>query len=336
MYNLIIMRHYLTLFLLLVSLTTKAQWLPDSLLAHYSYHTVKQPDDYQGSVISTIIKHDSIVPGRRGAIYIHGFNDYFFQGALGDSMVAHGWNFRAVDLRRYGRSLKPGMKRYQVRNLNEYFPDIDSAVVELSRAGIDTILMIGHSTGGLIASLYMNGDPSSNIKGLILNSPFLSWNMGSFTRNFLIPAVSCLGSRFPNIKISQGNDPSYGQSLYKEYNGEWEFDTTKKLLISPPVTSGWIHAIEEAQNFLHKHSNITVPILLMHSDRSVGSKNVSSGDAVLNVNDISKWGRKLGPNVTEVTVPGGLHDLILSSPAIRKAVYNSIFKWLHNQGWEPL
>ena len=307
------------------------QWLPDSLLAHYSYRTVTQPDDYQGQVVSTIIKHDSVVPGGRGVVYIHGFNDYFFQGALGDSLVAHRWNFRAVDLRRYGRSLRPGMKRYQARNLNEYFPDIDSTVVDMTKAGIDTIVIIGHSTGGLIASLYMNNHPSADIRGLILNSPFLGWNMNGFTRNVLIPAVSCLGAHFPNISISQGNDPSYGESLNADYNGEWQFDTSKKLLVSPPVTSGWIRAIQEGQQYLRKHSDITVPILLMHSDKSVDSKHVSDGDAVLNVADISKWGRRLGPDVTEVTVPGGLHDLILSSPSVRKAVYESMFRWLDRQ-----
>ena len=322
------MRLTFVLAILVCSLNLFGQWQPDSLMSHYSYRTVTQPDDYQGQVVSTIIKHDSIVAGGRGVVYIHGFNDYFFQGALGDSLIANRWNFRAVDLRRYGRSLRPGMKRYQARNLNEYFPDIDSTVVDLTKAGIDTIVIIGHSTGGLIASLYMNDHPSADIRGLILNSPFLGWNMNGFTRNVLIPVVSGIAKWLPNIPISQGNNPSYGESLNADYNGEWHFDTTKKLLVSPPVTSGWVRAIQQGQKYLHKHSDITVPILLMHSDKSVDSAHVSDGDAVLNVADISKWGRKLGPDVTEVTVTGGLHDLILSSPAIRETVYTDIFKWL--------
>lgn len=302
--------------------------MPDSLLAHYSYRTVNQPDDYQGHVVSTIIRHDSIVARSRGILYIHGFNDYFFQSALGDSIVSHEWNFRAVDLRRYGRSMRPGMKRYQVRNLNEYFPDIDSAVVDMTNAGIDTIVILAHSTGGLIASLYMNANPPEQITGLILNSPFLEWNMNSFTRKVLIPMVSCIGAHFPNIKIKQDSSSDYAKSLLSSYNGEWTFDTTKKLIVSPSVTSGWIHAIQSGQKELQHHSSITVPILLMHSSASVDGKHAADGDAVLNVKDISYWGRRLGINVKEVTVPGGLHDLILSKPAVRTAVYESIFKWL--------
>lgn len=322
------MRRLLFTLMCFVSLGVMAQWTPDSLLRGYSCHTVEQANDYQGQVVSTIIRRDTVVPGGRGLLYIHGFNDYFFQGALGDSAVAHRWNFMAVDLRRYGRSLRPGMKRFQVRNLNEYFPDIDSAIVAMNHAGIDTVVIMGHSTGGLIASLYMNTRPLPCVKGLVLNSPFLDWNMGSFTRKVLIPVVSCLGGKFPNISISQGSSGAYAHSLLAGYGGEWEYDTSKKLIISPAVTSGWIHAIHDAQGELDKHADIRVPILLMHSDKSVGGAHASEGDAVLNVDDISRRGRRLGPDVTEATVPGGLHDLILSRPEVRAAVYAVIFNWL--------
>jgi len=270
------------------------------------------------------------VPRHRGILYIHGFNDYFFQGALGDSIVAHDWNFRAVDLRRYGRSLRPGVKRYQARSLEEYFPDIDSAIVDMTNAGIDTVVILAHSTGGLIASLYMNRQTHDRVTGLILNSPFLAWNMNGFTRKVLIPVISCLGAHFPNISISQDSSSDYAESLLSSHNGEWDFDTNKKLMVSPAVSSGWIHAIQEGQQELHNHSDIKVPILLMHSSVSVDGKHAPDGDAVLNVKDISRYGRRLGPDVTEVTIPAGLHDLVLSKPAIRAMVYASIFRWLDN------
>ena len=53
-----------------------------------------------------------------------------------------------------------------------------------------------------------------------------------------------------------------------------------------------------------------------------------SGDAVLNVEHISKLGRELGNNVTEVEIPDGLHDLALSSPAVRAAFYDTVLSWL--------
>ncbi|MCM1449783.1 MAG: alpha/beta hydrolase [Clostridiales bacterium] len=317
--------------LLIPSLVSHAQWKPDSLLQRYSCLTVSHSDDYQGHVVSTIIRHDSIVDRHRGILYIHGFNDYFFQAALGDSAIAHQWNFRAIDLRRYGRSLRDGNKRFQVRNLREYYPDIDSAVVEMNRSGIDTIVLLAHSTGGLIASLYMNNTPRPSIKALVLNSPFLDWNMNSFNRNFLIPVVSCIGSHFPNIPIKQSPSTAYSESLLAGYNGEWHYDTSKKLMVSPSVSSGWVHAIQSAQKWLHRNSDIKVPILLMHSSQCADNDTYNNGDAVLDVKHIAKWGVLLGPDVTEATVPNGLHDLILSKKPIRDAVYHTLFKWLEKK-----
>ena len=308
-----------------------AQWLPDSLLHGFSYRVVSQPDDYQGKVVSTIIRKDTVMNSHRGVLYIHGFNDYFFQEALADSASVHGWKFMAVDLRRYGRSLRPGDLRFDVRSLTSYYQDIDSGVVALQNAGVDTLVIIGHSTGGLIASMYMNEVHPSVAKGLILNSPFLDWNMSGFIEKIAIPVVSWLGKYFPNMKISQGKSTYYGESLLSTANGEWNFDTSKKLLQSPPVTAGWIRAITTAQKYLHKHSDIRVPVLLMHSSRSVNGKDRGDGDAVLDVTDISKWGLKLGPDVTEVTVDGAFHDMILSPRQVRDEVYRDMFKWLGSE-----
>ncbi len=308
--------------------TIFAEWHADELGRGYICRTVNQPDDYAGRVVSTIIARDTVVAGGKGLLYIHGYNDYFFQSALGDSVVAHGWNFRAVDLRKYGRSLLDGQTRYQVRNINEYYPDIDSALVDMTSAGLDTIVIMAHSTGGLIASMYLNNVPAPEVVGLILNSPFLEWNMGCFMRKVAVPFVGFLGSNFPNIKINQGASTAYSHSLLRQYDGEWDYDTTKKLIISPAVSSGWIHAIESAQNWLHKHSDIKIPILLMHSSVSVHGADAPKGDAVLNVEDIIRYGRKLGPEVEEVTINGGLHDLILSAPAARDSAYAEIFRFL--------
>ncbi len=57
----------------------------------------------------------------------------------------------------------------------------------------------------------------------------------------------------------------------------------------------------------------------------------SSGDAVLNVDSISARGRRMGYNVTEAIVDSGLHDLVLSRPRVRRAVYESMFRWLGRQ-----
>ena len=40
-------------------------------------------------------------------LYLHGWNDYFFQTHVADYLTDLGYDFYAVELRRYGRSLRP-------------------------------------------------------------------------------------------------------------------------------------------------------------------------------------------------------------------------------------
>lgn len=310
-------------------------WISDPLLGNKGYEseTVRQPDDYSGKVVSTVVRRlpDGEKP-KKGVLYIHGYNDYFFQDTLGKLMNDSGYGFYAVDLRKYGRSLLPGQRRYEARDLSEYFPDIDSAIAKMKSDGITDITLMGHSTGGLISALYMENKPAPEIKKLILNSPFLDWNFTGLTRK-AIPLVAGIGKLFPNIPIPQGDNSVYGESLHKEKYGEWDFDTTLKLLHPVPVTAGWVRAINNGQKQLMKNGKkIKVPILLMHSKRSVYPEEYTpeamTGDVVLNVDSISSRGRRLGHNITETVVDNGLHDLILSSPRVRHGVYNSIFRFL--------
>lgn len=45
----------------------------------------------------------------RALLYVHGWNDYFFQTHLADYWNRRGFDFYAIDLRRYGRNLRPGL-----------------------------------------------------------------------------------------------------------------------------------------------------------------------------------------------------------------------------------
>ena len=322
------------IFFTISGLAFAVKWVPDRYLKDYEETTVRQPADYSGDVCCTIVRRLPTNHSRLGILYVHGYNDYFFQAEEGDKFVDAGYNFYAVDLRKYGRSLLSDNKPYECRNINEYFPDIDSALTVMKNNGVEKVILMGHSTGGLVVASYMNSKPDSVVKALILNSPFLDWNMTGFIRKVGIPVVSWIGGWWPKLSISQGDGTAYSESLLKQYHGEWEYDTNLKTIHPRKVTAGWIRAITKAQQALQKHSDIACPILLLHSDKSVyGDKWDEShqhGDAVLNVEHIAKYGLNLGPNVTEEVIPGGLHDLALSSPAARNQFYTDIFNWLRS------
>ena len=58
--------------------------------------------------MATLIRKTSDRRGRRAVLYLHGWNDYFFQTHLADYLSDIGYDFYALDLRRYGRSMRPG------------------------------------------------------------------------------------------------------------------------------------------------------------------------------------------------------------------------------------
>lgn len=314
-------------------------WHTDTVFPDYQARTVDQGTDYDGPVRSTIVRMLSKCPNsHRGILYVHGYNDYFLQDDMGRRFADSCYNFYAVDLRRYGRSLRDGDLRFDIRNMHEYFADIDSTVVAMKRQGIDTIILMGHSTGGLTTSLYMSEHPDPSIKALILNSPFLDWNQSKLNENILIPIVNKVGKVWPRLSVMPGQKSDYipTGSTRKE-RGTWTVNNDWKPKEWNRINAGWIRAISTAQNQLRQHPySIQVPILLMHSDRTYHKGDRASlrdsSDTVLDVEDISRIGRRLGYRVTEATVKGGRHDLVRSAPGVSAATYTTIFDWLSRQG----
>lgn len=307
-------------------------WQPDHLSDGFEMTFIDHPADYSGKVRSTVIRKLSTAPSHKAILYVHGFSDYFLQKEMAQMFVDHGYNFYAVDLRKYGRSLLEGQRLFQVRDLHEYFPDIDSAVEIISADGNESIALFGHSTGGLTTSLYMSEKPSPLIKALMLNSPFLDWNMPTFMKKVIIPIASSFGRIFPNVKIHQEPDAGYAKTLSAHHQGEWHYREDWKPDVLPDPDLGWIRAIYQGQKQLRRQS-VKVPVLLMHSSSSVkkgdSKEKYFQADAILDVETISYYGNRLGNNVTEVTFQDGLHDLALSKKSVREQVYETMLVWLH-------
>lgn len=309
-------------------------WQPDHLGAGFEMRHVIQSDDYSGHVRCTVIRRMADRKSVKAILYVHGFSDYFIQKEMAEMFAANGYNFYAVDLRKYGRSLMEGQKMFQVRDLHEYFADINSAINIIGKDGCDEIILMGHSTGGLTTSLYMSEHPSPMIKALILNSPFLDWNLSTLMRRVAMPVASALGRFMPGVKVRQKPDSGYAETLSAEHGGEWTYRTNWKPDILPDPDMGWIRAIHTAQQKL-RHSRIDVPILLMHSAESVrkgdGKEKYRRADAILDVDAIVKYGRNLGDDITEVAFADGLHDLALSKKKVRDKMYRTMLDWLRTR-----
>lgn len=319
--------------------TTDTTWHAD-ILPGYEARYVNQGEAFDGPCRSTIVRRLCHEGSRRAYLYIHGFNDYFFQSEMGERFVDSGFNFYAVDLRRYGRSKEPWQYPFNVRDMKEYFSDIDSALSQIRRDGNTDITLSGHSTGGLTVLLYgaLRGK-DCGVDRIATDSPFLEWNYSVFMRKVAIPVVGFFGRLNRNWKIKQGHCDGYAYSLLKEYHGEWEYDTDWKMIYSPPVTTGWIKAIDRGQGQLMKHrKDIAVPVLVMHSSRKIEGcgwePDFQTGDAVLDPAMIEERGQKLGSRPMVCSIDSGLHDLILSSERAREAAYDSIFYFIRVKSQE--
>jgi alpha-beta hydrolase superfamily lysophospholipase len=306
---------------------------PDILGEKFEQATISMPADYEGSVVCVVVRAKSNKPVNRAVLYIHGFNDYFFQREMAEQFISSGYNFYAIDLRKYGRSLMSHQNPCNMRKIEEYYADIDTAISIILKDKNQFILLCGHSTGGLTASLYASeGAKRNKINALWLNSPFFDMNMNFILKRIGVPFISIMGSLKPGISITTGTSKLYGESLHVNYRGEWNYNLKWKSLKAPKMNFGWIHAIYQAQHKLRRGLKIDCPVLVMHSDKSVKAAkwndNISRADIVLDIRDIAKHASKLGKNVTIQAIEDGKHDLVLSEKDVRKQVYYNLFKWL--------
>lgn len=290
-------------------------------------------NDYEGEVISTLIRRRANGKTQKAILYIHGFNDYFFQKEMAFEFNKHNFNFYALDLRKYGRSYRSHQKLNNVRSLTEYYEDINFALQQIREEGNKVVLLKGHSTGGLITSVYANDNKESCLfQGLICNSPFYEFNISFLERKIGVPILSLIGKYFPNTLFSNNLSKFYGYSLHQEKYGEWNYNLYWKPHKIPKVNLGFIRAIYQFHKKVQNGLNIRVPILVLHSNTSIFKKKWSNefftGDAVLNVKHIKKYANKIQGNKTIIEIENGLHDLTLSKKSVRENVYRKMFDWV--------
>ncbi len=291
-----------------------SDWRPDAQLAGFEAKSFEFADDYDGPVVATLVRLPAPQAGRGAVLYVHGFIDYFFQRHVALRFAQEGYSFYALDLRKHGRSLKPHQHACFCKDLHEYFDDLTRALEEIG----EPVLLAGHSTGGLVCSLYAaEGARREQVRSLWLNSAFFAWRGGAKQRAKLRIAA-LLGAFAPFLNNPRAVLPAYVESLHRDWGGEWDFDLSLKPHLGFPACFGWVRAIDAAHARVHAGLGLACPVLSMHSDEA---------DIVLDWRDIARWSRTLGREVTVLQFPGALHDLTLARREIREEVFRQLFEW---------
>jgi alpha-beta hydrolase superfamily lysophospholipase len=315
-------------------------WKPD-VLEGFECTTLAGLSDASGPIDAVLVRAcrtggpiTGVTPGpRRAVLHLHGYVDYFFQAHLAEFYQRAGIQFYALDLRRHGRALRTNQRPNYTGDLNEYLQDVDAAITLMrEQDDVQWIALNGHSTGGLVAALYGHrGAQRDAVHAIVLNSPFLEMNLPLWQQRLAEPVLAAMGRVWTSMPLP-GLSRFYGRSLHRDHGGEWDFDRRWKPMDGFGVYAGWFRAIHRAHAEVAAGLDIRCPVLLLHSERSswprTWNEDVYTSDIVLNVKDMVRLAPGLGRNVERVAVSGGMHDLVLSRPAVRAEVFRAMGAWL--------
>lgn len=322
-------------------------WRPDVLGEPFEARTLELGDDEQGPLVATLVR---ALPKRRrfwerarpledvDVLYVHGWSDYFFQRELARYWTDRGARFYALDLRKYGRSLREGQTPGYADDLGAYDADIAAALdamggSERAPAPGRRLVLFGHSTGGLILSLWADRHPAV-ASALVLNSPWLEFQIGSFTRTAVAPVLG-LQARIRPLETLPQVDLGFYSRAQKEVRGDeppLDYELAWRPEQSFAVHAGWLHAILDGHRAVASGLHIDVPALVLLSSRSAiparWSDELTRADTVLVVDDIAHRALSLGDSVTVERIPGALHDVFISRADARDIAYERLDRWV--------
>lgn len=319
------------------------EWRPDILGAPFEQLTLTLGEDDEGPVVATLVRSIrnpflSLFSPLRDVdvLAVHGWSDYFFQTELAEFWNRLGARFYALDLRKYGRSMRPGQTPGYIARLDEYDADIEAALDAMGHGaganGSRRLVLLGHSTGGLTLSLWA-ARHAGRAAAVVLNAPWLELQLGPVARQAIHPLVG-IHARIDPL----GQQPTVDMGFYTRaqtevgalpvpgYRIEWRPPR------GFPIHPGWLAAVLEGHRRIAAGVDVAAPTLVLLSTRSTPplswSEEMTSSDSVLVVDDIAKSATKLGKLVTIARIGGAIHDVFLSRPAPRAEAYAVLRRWI--------
>lgn len=341
------------------------EWVPDVLGDEFEQRTLPLGSDDEGEVVATLTRAmpaeqapaptgwarllrrlrgtpvDAARPLLDGVdvLYVHGWSDYFFHKRLARFWTSRGARFYALDLRKYGRSLRDGQTPGYITDLTTYDEDIAAALDVIAADAAESegrrLVLFGHSTGGLVLSLWASRHPDM-ADAVILNSPWLEFQLAPL-RAAIAPVVELQARLRPLDAAPQIDLGFYARAQAAVADPDDEMETNPKWRPVPamPVHAGWLRAILRGHRMVAEGLSIGAPVCALLSARSAvptrWSDELTSADTVLVVDEIAQRALKLGSSVTVERIDGALHDVFLSRKSARDDAYARLERWVI--GW---
>ncbi|MBD3940314.1 alpha/beta hydrolase [Microbacterium sp. NEAU-LLC] len=319
-------------------------WVPDILGKPFEQLTMPLGvQGAQGELVATLVRSipnpllSLFAPLRDvDVLYIHGWSDYFFQRDVAQFWTSRGARFYALDLRRYGRSLREGMTPGYIDALEDYDVDIEAALAAMGQGTPDApsarrLVLMGHSTGGLTLTLWASRHPG-RAAALVLNSPWLELQLGAIGRHALAPLVEMRAKIDP-----RGAQPEVDFGFYtraQEEIGSLPTDPQRAIWRPDrgfPTAPGWLAAVMDGHRRIAAGIDVACPafvLLSAHYTTPISWKeSMTSTDSVLWVDDIARAATLIGRGVTIARIDGAIHDVFLSRPKPRADAFAALRRW---------
>lgn len=312
------------------------EWTADILGDGFQQLTLPLGTDAEGEVVATLVRSlphplaAALHPLRDvDVLYVHGWSDYFFQTELARFWNRLGARFYALDLRKYGRSLREGQTPGYITSLDDYDDDIAAARTAMASGGRRLVLM-GHSTGGLTLTLWA-ARHRGEVAALVLNSPWLELQTGAIGRQALAPLVG-MRARFDPLGVHPVVDLGFYSRALGEIGSLPQAPDGWRPERGFPTHPGWLAAIMAGHARIAQGVDVGAPALAVMSTAFTSpvtwSEAMTSTDTVIVVDDIARAATRIGRTVTVARIAGAVHDVFLSAPAPRADAYAAVEGWL--------
>ncbi|GAA1148340.1 alpha/beta hydrolase [Nesterenkonia lutea] len=266
-------------------------------------------------------------------LHLHGWSDYFYNIPMARRWQSHGRPFYALDLRKYGRSLRSWQTPGYVDSLDVYDADIDAALTEIRslHPAAPAPIIQAHSTGGLVAALWAQRHPG-RISALVLNSPWLELSGDVAARTATEGILAPLGQFSPTRALKLPAIDNYWQSLSDQAQGEWSLHPRWRPRNAFPIRVGWMRAVLAGHRRVYEGLGLQLPVLVLLSGatayRRQWTEELKESDSVLDVELLARRAVKLGDQVTVVRIHRALHDVFASEASVRSRAMDEVQRWL--------
>lgn len=248
------------------------------------------------------------VPARAVVAIVHGVKSHGgYYGWAAEQLVAAGMAVYALDLRGRGRSSGP---RLYVDDIGEYLADVDALLAHArSREPGLPVYLLGHSAGGVIATVYTL-DHQAELAGLICESFAFKVAAPDLVLT-VVKWLSRIAPRLPVLRLKTADfsrDPAAVQAMIDDPAGVHRE-------AQPAATVAAL--LRGAERLEREFSRITLPVLILHGTEDrvtlpAGSRQfhgaAGSADKTLNL------------------YPGHVHDLL--NDVGRETVMADITRWI--------